>query len=96
MKPLAFEWSPSKAAANLRKHGVALEEAMTAFADPLARIHDDLVHSDLESREILVGHSASGRLLVVAFTERYDRIRLISARLATSYERSDYEESRLP
>lgn len=47
-----------------------------------------------ESREIIVGHSASGRLLLVCFTERAVDLRLFSARETTSHERKDYEENR--
>ena len=88
-----FTWDPAKAASNLRKHGVSFEEALTVFADPLARIHDDPHHSGPESREIIVGHSTSGRLLLVSFTERAGVIRLISARRATRHEHKDYEEA---
>ena len=90
---LVFQWDPKKAAANVRKHGVSFPEAMTSFQDPLARIHDDPGHSEGERREILVGHDASARLLVVAFTARGLAIRIISARPATRRERKDYEEA---
>jgi len=88
-----FTWDPTKAASNPRKHGVSFEEALTVFGDPLARIHDDPFHSDREGREIIVGHSTRGRLLLVHFTERPGVIRLISARRATRHERQDYEEA---
>jgi uncharacterized DUF497 family protein len=87
-----FEWDGPKATSNLRKHGVAFMEALTVFADPSARIHDDPDHSVGERREIIVGHSARGRLLLVFFTERADFIRIFSARRPTSHERNDYEE----
>ena len=92
MRPLSFEWDPAKSAVNLQKHGVAFDEALTAFMDPLAKIHSDPDHSIGEKREILVGHSARGRLLIVAFAQRRRRVRLISARLVTRKERRDYEE----
>jgi hypothetical protein len=60
--------------------------------DPTARIHVDPDHSEAELREILVGHSIHQRLLLVSFSERGERVRLISARLATKRERRDYEE----
>ena len=88
-----FEWDAAKAAANLTKHGVSFKEAATAFQDPLARIHADPDHSARERREILVGRSAQGRLILVAFTDRRGRLRLISAREVTRRERRDYEES---
>jgi uncharacterized DUF497 family protein len=89
-----FEWDPLKAARSLRKHGVSFEEALTVFQDPLAKVHPDAAHSASELREILIGHSAGGRLLLVAFTDRQSRIRLISAREVTRRERDVYEESK--
>ena len=88
-----FEWDPAKAAANLRQRGVSFEEAATVFLDPLAKIHDDPDHSASELRDIIVGHSVQGRLLVVSFTDRGSKIRLISARPTTRHERHDYEEA---
>jgi len=93
MNAPTFEWDPAKAAANVEKHGVSFEEAITVFQDPLARIHADPDHSQSEAREILVGHSSKQRLLLVAFTNRQGKIRLISAREVTPRERRDYEES---
>jgi len=88
-----FEWDEEKAASNKKKHQVAFEEAATVFADPLAAIFDDEVHSAEEQREIIVGHSEKNRLLLVSFTERAGAIRIISARHATKRERKDYEEN---
>jgi len=90
---LEFEWDAAKAAENLKQHGVAFEEAIAVFADPLAKIIDDLDHSDEERREIIVGHSEKQRLVFVSFTERRPRVRIISARLATKRERYDYEQA---
>ena len=90
---LTFEWDKKKAAANFRKHGVSFEEAATAFGDRLSVTIADPDHSRGEDRFILVGLSASGRLLVVAHAERLDTIRIISARLATRGEKVNYEES---
>lgn len=89
---LSFEWDPRKAAYNVRKHGVSFEEAVQVFGDPLARIFDDPGHSSGELRELIVGHAARHRLLIVSFVERGDRVRILSARPATSSERRDYEE----
>jgi uncharacterized protein len=91
---LKFERDPEKAASNLTKHKVGFEEASTVFADPLARLFYDSDHSTEEIREIIVGHSILGRLLLVSFTERSpDLVRIISARVATRKERRDYEEN---
>jgi uncharacterized DUF497 family protein len=71
---------------------VRFDDAVPAFRDPLAKLFDDPDDSDTEQRTLLVGHSAN-RLLVVSFTERRGRIRLISARRATPREREDYEQA---
>jgi len=90
---LQFTWDAEKAKANRRKHRVLFEEALSVFADPFARIHDDPTHSEAERREVIIGHSSLGRLLLVSFTERGQAVRLISARRATRHERKDYEEA---
>ena len=93
MPLLRFVWDPKKDAANERKHGLSFQAATAAFQDPFAVLHDDPDHSDGERREILVGHDAVGRLLLVVFTEQEDRIRIITARRATKHERKAYEAS---
>lgn len=90
---LRFEWDAAKAAFNLRKHRVSFTEALSVFSDPLARIFADPDHSSEESREIIVGNSSKQRLLLVCYTERAARIRIISARQATKLERENYEEN---
>ena len=89
---LRFEWDPNKAEANLAKHEISFEEAMTVFADPLARIFPDEEHSVDELREIIIGHSGH-QLILVNFTSIDDRVRIFSARKATRRERKDYEEN---
>jgi uncharacterized DUF497 family protein len=89
---LRFEWDENKAKSNTYKYGVAFEKASSVFADPLAAIFDDETHSTHEPREIIIGHSAEGRLLIVSYTERDGAVRIISAREATKRERSDYEQ----
>ncbi len=93
---LRFEWDKKKAAFNLSKHGVSFEEALTVFGDPLARIFDDEDHSAEEQREIILGHSAEERLLIVCFTAQGESVRIFSARTATRGERMDYEENVKP
>ncbi len=92
MESPTFEWDRSKAAANVANHGVSFEEAVTVFQDPLAAIHPDPDHSESELRQIIAGHSTRRRLLLVAFTDRRGKIRIISARPATRRERHEYEE----
>ena len=93
---LQFEWDDAKAKANLTKHGIAFDEALSVFADPLARIFDAPDHSSDETRELIVGFSRKPRLLVVGFTERSGRVRLIHARRATQAERKRHEEKTKP
>lgn len=89
---LVFSWSTEKESGNRKKHGVTFEEAMSAFSDPLSVTISDPLHSRIESRYLLTGLTASGRLLVVAHVERGDNVRIINARLATRRERLAYEE----
>lgn len=90
---LVFEWDPSKARSNLRKHGVSFAEAVSVFSNPLARILPDQEQPSDESGEIVVGHSSAKQLLLVCFKEsETDRVRIISARRATRQGQSDYEE----
>ena len=89
---MKFEWDPAKAAENVAKHGVSFEEAATVFRDTLSVTGLDPDHSIDEERLVIFGVSTSGRLLVVAHTERGDTIRIISARPTTPAERKIYEE----
>jgi hypothetical protein len=89
---VSLEWDPKKAAANLRKHGID-------FADAATVLHDDFAMTVLdddssEERFVTVGSDALGRVLVVIFTWRASRIRLISSRRATAREKARYEERR--
>jgi hypothetical protein len=85
-----FEWDPKKAEINIRNHGVSFADAATIFEDPMA-ITIEEQDMDGEERSITVGMDCLGRLLVVVHISRSCRIRLISARKANQYERSEYE-----
>jgi len=89
---MEFEWDPAKAARNVAKHGVAFPEAASVFGDALSLTFRDPDHSDHEDRFITFGYSIQGRVLVVAHTDRGDRTRIISARVATRRETKVYEE----
>jgi uncharacterized DUF497 family protein len=86
------EWDAKKAGQNLIKHGVSFEEASTIFADRLSITIPDPPHSQDETRFVTTGLSHRQRQLVVVYTQRGERIRIISARTATSRERKKYEE----
>ena len=88
-----FEWSKEKADLNLKKHNVTFEEAISVFDDPLSKIGEDVQHSYAEFRDIIIGRSIKGRILIVSYTERNGKIRLINARETTKLERLDYEEN---
>ena len=89
---MQFEWNTEKAEVNLKKHRVSFDEAETVFDDPLFVIFADPDHSFEENRFIIMGESNQNRLLVVSYTERPPKTRLISAREATRPERKKYEE----
>ena len=92
MEELEFEWDAEKARANACKHGVRFSEGATVFRDRLARLMAERTVDD-ERRQVMVGLSALGRLLVVVFVDR-GRIRIIGTRRATPFERNDHEETR--
>lgn len=86
-----FEWDDQKAASNLHKHGVSFDEAVSAFGDTLALTFSDTDHAEVEERSRTYGISNKERLLVVVHTERRNAVRIISARKATRYEKSIYQ-----
>ena len=88
---ILFEWDEEKAAVNEAKHGVSFEEAKTVFNDPFSVTIADPDHSIGEDRYLDIGLSAMGRALVVWYTERGERIRLIGSRRASRAERQSYE-----
>jgi uncharacterized protein len=90
---MEFEWNPDKAGSNYEKHGVTFEEAATVFNDALSVTFPDPAHSIGESRYVIIGVSRFGKLLIIAHTDREDKIRIISAREATRQERRFYEQS---
>jgi uncharacterized DUF497 family protein len=89
---LIFEWDQEKARANEQDHEVTFAEASEVFADDHSSCAPDPDHSLDEGRYLIFGVSRGGRYLVVSYTERGDRIRLISARPMTPRERRAYEQ----
>ncbi|MEI6670308.1 MAG: BrnT family toxin [Acidobacteriota bacterium] len=90
---MEFEWDPIKAAANAKKHGVDFAQAVTVFSDPLEVTIPDPDHSAGERRFLSIGKSTGGELIVVAYTDRAGRVRIINARGASSQERKAYEST---
>ena len=89
---MRFEWDNNKAESNILKHGITFEGAVTVFADPYLLFTEDSKNSLREEREWAIGESEKGSILVVIFTMRDEKIRIISARKATKRERKRYEE----
>ena len=85
---MVFEWDEEKNLLNQRKHGISFETAAYVFVDESYIEMYDFEHSISEDRYIAIGRV--GDVLFVVFTERKEKIRLISARLATEAERRLY------
>ena len=92
---MKFTSNPEKATANLNKHRVTFELAERVWDDPLHVILPDRI-VDGEERWHAVGIVGSIAILVVVHTypdiEDESRVRIISARKATPYERRRYEQ----
>jgi len=94
MNSISFKWDQNKNRENIKKHKVSFEEDKTVFYDESARLISDPEHSIDEDRFILLGLSAKLRLLIVvhAYKENDEVIRIISARKATKSESKYYYE----
>ena len=84
-----FEWSNKKALSNLKKHGIDFADVVSVLEDERAITVPD--EHPFEERFVTIGMDALGRILVVVYTWRRDRIRLISARKATVKEINQYK-----
>ena len=92
LKAMQFNWDQWNVQKNELKHGVSAKEAESAFFDPHYKLYADIEHSILgEKRFILFGKSQEGRILMVGFTLRKGKIRIITARSASKKERGNYE-----
>lgn len=95
LKTIRFEWDLWNYQKNEVKHGVSQLEAESAFYDPTYKLFADTKHSKLqEKRYILYGKSLENRILMVGFTIRKSKIRIITARSAARKERVIYEEKK--
>ena len=86
------EWDEEKNILNQKNHRVSFDEAATVFNDLLELTITDPDHSISERRFLSIGHSTNNQLLVVSYTERAGRVRIINARKPTKRERKIYEE----
>ncbi|MBI3948722.1 MAG: BrnT family toxin [Armatimonadetes bacterium] len=92
-----FDWDPAKERRNIHRHGVSFRQATSVFRDPNQVSAYDEGHSDVEERWVTLGLDSSGTLRVVVHTfveleEDAWRIRIISARKATTVETRQYRE----
>ncbi len=85
-----FEWDTDKASVNFKKHGIDFQTAVELFFDPFLMALEDKIEEG-EMRHHAVGMAKNWQILFVAFVWRSDNVRLISARVATSSERKQYE-----
>ena len=92
---MEFDWDSAKNEANLKKHGISLDEAKHIFDGPTLTRADDRQDYG-ENRDISLGTLSSDAVLVVVHTERRDKIRLISARKANRGERKVYYDHLAP
>jgi uncharacterized protein len=93
LQGVEFEWNIQKAQDNVEKHGVTFEEAAEVFFDPFYQYGDATPADADEHRDFILGYSVKQRLLLVVYTERLERTRIISARPATRAERKQYESA---
>lgn len=89
---IRFDWDQWNVQKNEQKHGVSRLEAESAFFDPNYRLFRDKVHSRTEERYILFGRSLENRVLMIGFTLRTNKVRIITARAASRKERKIYEK----
>lgn len=92
LREISFDWDQWNQQKNEIKHGVSQKEAESVFFDPNYELFRDLKHSTpREDRFILFGKSMEGRILMIGFTLREARVRIITARSASRKEREVYE-----
>lgn len=91
-RSIVFDWDQWNLQKNETKHGVSRKEAESVFFDEHRRLYADIKHSTVrEKRFILYGQSMERRVLMVAFTLRGAKVRIITARTASRKERELYE-----
>lgn len=90
IKVTKFEWDETKNNLNIQKHGIDFNEAVEVFANPLETRRDNRKNYG-EQRWNALGTSR-GVMLVATYTFRGERIRIISIRRASRYERKAFKE----
>ena len=92
MKKISFDWDQWNIQKNEIKHGISKHEAESTFFDKKLKIFKDIKHSDKEERWIAYAKSFYHNVLMIAFTKRKNKVRIISARRASKKERTIYEK----
>jgi uncharacterized DUF497 family protein len=87
-----FDWDAGNICKSEKKHEISPKESEEIFLDENLRIVNDFKHNQNENRHIAIGKSFANKILFVVFTVRSNRIRVISARIASRKERKLYEE----
>ena len=88
LKVIVFDWDQWNIQKNEIKHGVSILEAESAFYDTKYKLYEDIKHSSkTEKRYIMYGKSIENKILMVGFTIRNNKIRIITARTASKKER---------
>lgn len=90
---LEFEWDEGNKGKNLKKHGVTDGESEETFFDTKKKIFKDVLHSDAEKRDVLLGQTKQRRVLFIAFTKRKSKVRIISSRPLNRKEKHLYEKT---
>lgn len=89
-----FNWDQGNFSKSERKHGITPEDSESVFLDQKFLVEEDLKHQETEKRYIGIGENSEGKVLSIVFTLRYDKIRVISARIANKKERNTYEKAK--
>lgn len=93
-KPYEFDWDQGNVVKNLLKHQIECRQTEEAFIDDDSLVGDDLKHSSVENRFLLIGKDHEGNVLYIVFTQRRNKVRIISARIASKKERRFYEQNK--
>lgn len=93
-EPYEFDWDQGNVVKNLLKHNIECRQTEEVFFDEYSLIGDDVKHSYQENRYLIIGQDHQGIILYVVFTQRKNKIRIISARIANKKERRFYEQNK--
>ena len=92
-EPIEFVWDKGNIDKNWERHQVTNRECEEIFFDENKKISKDVLHSKKEKRYILLGKTKKDRLLLVIFTLRNRKVRIISARDINRKEVKLYEKT---